>query len=53
MDKFKEHELALVITTPATLTTDELNDLFTEWVESQGWSFGGAVYGLDSKGERE
>lgn len=39
----KEIEIKMVLSVPDNKTIEEINDLFIEWVEDNGWSCGGSV----------
>ena len=50
---FKEIELNGVLTVPDTETEDSIMDEFLDWVESNGWTFGGVVKELDNIDESD
>ncbi|MES2731722.1 MAG: hypothetical protein V4714_08240 [Bacteroidota bacterium] len=42
-EKEQEFEFALCVITPKEVTEDQMIDMFTAWVEANGWSFGGGI----------
>ena len=45
----KEIEIGGCITVPADITIDQLEDAFIQWIEANGWYFGGGFRELSTE----
>jgi hypothetical protein len=48
----KEIEINGCVSLPSNVSHNEFLDKFIEWVDSNGWTFGGGTKELDSEGRQ-